>query len=138
MDIDFLMNEEDCLIQIDGFSLDASIGIYPQELAQRQSLLVSVTMTLNASAASTKDDINYTVDYDAVALCLKQLVAERHFNLLETLSKHIVLNLAANFDVNTLKVKICKPSAIPDARQVSVTRRFERRHQLAKTQSAQQ
>jgi len=128
------LDEEDCLIRIDGLVLDASIGIYPHELSQRQSLFVDIAMTIKATAAAASDDIRYTVDYDHVVACLKSLVERRHFNLLETLSKDMVHTLADSFNVDRLIITVCKPAAVPSARQVSVTRSLDRSRPAIKAQ----
>lgn len=123
------LDEEDCLIRIDGLQLSASIGIYPHELAARQALLVDIAMTLSATAAAASDDIRYTVDYDQVVEKLEQLVATQHFNLLETLSKAMLRTLAEHFAISRLSITVHKPAAVPSARMVSVSRSFDRSRQ---------
>lgn len=131
-----LLDEEDCLIRIEGLKLSASIGIYPNELAERQTLLVDIAMTLCATAAAASDDIRYTVDYDHVVKKLEQLVASQHFNLLETLSKAMLRTLAEHFAINRLSITLNKPAAVPSARMVSVSRSFDRNRQPSRIQLA--
>lgn len=131
-----LLDDEECLIRIEGLQLMASIGIYAHELAARQSLLVDLSMTVCATAAAASDDIRYTVDYDHVVARLEALVEHRHFNLLETLSKAMLRTLVDNFPIGKLSLTLNKPAAVPKARMVSVSRSFDRNRQPARLQLA--
>lgn len=120
------LGEHDCIIRIDGLQVLASVGVYPHELAARQPLLVDIEMVVCAERASTSDDIRDALDYDRVVECVNDLLAARHFNLLEALSAAMLNALTERFPIFRLKLNIAKPKAISDARQVSVGRHFVR------------
>ncbi|MDD3353001.1 dihydroneopterin aldolase [Zoogloea sp.] len=124
--------EHDCLIRLEGLCLDASIGIYPQELAARQPLEIDLQLTIDGTLAARSDDIRHTVDYDQVVDCLEALLASRHFQLLEYLSQAMLDTLADSFPVKRAEVTVAKPLAVPKARRVSVTRMAEWRREAVK------
>ena len=116
------MGADECVIRLERLALEASIGIYPHELAARQTLLVDLTLCIDGAASGRSDDIRHTVDYDEVVACLEALIAARHFNLLEHLSQVMLDTLGERFAIRRLEVSIAKPAAVPGARRVSVSR----------------
>ena len=58
-------------------ALDASIGIYPQERAQRQLVLADLELVFSAVSAAWSDEISHTIDYDEVLACVNELIASR-------------------------------------------------------------
>ena len=124
--------DHDCLIRLEGLALEASIGIYPHELAARQPLEIDLQLTIDGTLAARSDDIRHTVDYDQVVDRLEELLASRHFHLLEHLSQAVLDTLAERFPVKQAEVTIAKPQAVPKARRVSVTRKAEWRREAIK------
>ena len=76
------------LIRIGGIETSASIGIHAFEQAARQTLLVSVVLMLPLPPEA--DSIESVQDYDFVREGVLRFVAERHFNLHETLCREIL------------------------------------------------
>lgn len=72
------------MIRIGGIEAHASIGIHDFEQTARQKLLVSVVLLLRPASAPG-DAIAGVQDYDFVREGVLKFVAERHFNLQETL-----------------------------------------------------
>ena len=81
---------DDCLIGLEGLRLQASIGIYAHELAAPQPLDIDLRLAIDGTLAGRSDDIRHTVDYDQVVSTLEELLASRHFNLLEHLSQSML------------------------------------------------
>ncbi|WP_079436409.1 dihydroneopterin aldolase [Zoogloea sp. LCSB751] len=130
------MSTDDCLIRLEGLALDASIGIYAHELAARQPLEVDLTLAIDGTLAARSDDIRHTVDYDRVVECLEELLASRHFNLLENLSQAMLDAIGARFPVRRAEITIAKPLAVPKARRVSVSRSCEWKRETIKAVAA--
>ncbi|MBL8433746.1 MAG: dihydroneopterin aldolase [Zoogloea sp.] len=124
--------DHDCLIRLEGLCLEASIGIYPHELAARQPLEIDLQLTIDGALAARSDDIRHTVDYDQVVDSLETLLASRHFHLLEHLSQAVLDTLGDSFPVKRAEVTLAKPLAVPKARRVSVTRKAEWRREAVK------
>lgn len=117
----YIQDADQCLVRIDGLELDASIGIYPHEKAERQIIVVNLAWMLSAKPVVQTDDICETIDYDDVVSCIHTLLANQHFNLLETLSHRMIETLQSRFLFERLKVTVSKPAAISEAKSVSVT-----------------
>lgn len=95
------------LIWISGIEALASIGIHGFEQAARQKLLVSVVLLLEQPGAG--DEIASVADYDFVREGVLRLVAERHFNLQETLCGAILDLCTAQKGVLGAVVQTDKP-----------------------------
>jgi 7,8-dihydroneopterin aldolase/epimerase/oxygenase len=99
------------LVVIRGVETSASIGIHAFEQADRQRLMVSVTLLLPQPAGL--DEIAGVQDYDFVREGVLGLVAKRHFNLQETLCQAI-LDLCLNHkNVLGAVVQTDKPDVYP-------------------------
>lgn len=102
-------------------SLMASIGFHEFERAARQRILVNVDLFVPiALASSAGDDVSELLDYDRVRAGIQRLVAERHYNLQETLIDQI-LSLCLSFpQVVGARVSTQKPDVYPDCKTVGI------------------
>ena len=116
------MDSDQFLLRIDALALDASIGIYPQERAQRQLVLADLELVFSAVSAAWSDEISHTIDYDEVLACVNELIASRHFNLLETLAQPMLDVVQERFSVERMMVTLSKPAASGSTRRISVTK----------------
>ncbi|MBN9696874.1 MAG: dihydroneopterin aldolase [Zoogloea sp.] len=124
--------DHDCLIRLDGLSLQASIGIYAHEIAAPQPLEIDLSLAIDGTLAARSDDIRHTVDYDQVVEALEELLAGRHFNLLEHLSQAMLDLLGERFPIKRAEITLAKPLAVPKARRVSVSRAAEWKREAIK------
>jgi 7,8-dihydroneopterin aldolase/epimerase/oxygenase len=99
------------LIRISGIEASASIGIHEFELAERQRLLVSVT--LMAAPAAAGDDLSGVLDYDFVREGVLKRVAARHYNLQEALCADILDLCLIRKGVLGAVVQTDKPDVYP-------------------------
>jgi 7,8-dihydroneopterin aldolase/epimerase/oxygenase len=106
-------------IFVEGLQLDARVGIYPRERLMPQALEVNLTFGV-PDAAAQHDDIEDTVDYDRVVARIREVLAERHFNLLETLGEFMVSLLFDEFRVPWVRVSIAKMGVLRGVRRVGV------------------
>ncbi|MDD2991499.1 MAG: dihydroneopterin aldolase [Zoogloea sp.] len=123
---------DDCLIGLEGLRLQASIGIYAHELAALQPLDIDLRLAIDGTLAGRSDDIRHTVDYDQVVSALEELLASRHFKLLEHLSQAMLDVLGQRFPIKRAEITLAKPLAVPKARRVSVTRSAEWKREAVK------
>ncbi|TPV57845.1 dihydroneopterin aldolase [Aestuariibacter sp. GS-14] len=107
-------------IFIEGLSVPTLIGVYDWERTQQTILIMDLLIDADLTQAMTSDDVNHTIDYAAVAECVKEIGAATSFELLEALSKAIVDALCARFPVQKLVLKIEKPGILPDAQKVGI------------------
>src|ERR1043165_3633111 len=99
------------LIRISGIEASASIGIHEFEQAERQRLLVSVT--LMATPATQGDDLSGVLDYDFVREGVLKRVAGKHYNLQEALCADILDLCLIRKGVLGAVVQTDKPDVYP-------------------------
>jgi dihydroneopterin aldolase len=106
-------------IFIEEMRVDAHVGIYPRERAAPQSLEISLTFGVPDEAARD-DDIAKTIDYAEVIARIRQDLAEKHFNLLETLGEHVIALMLDEFRAPWVKISIAKVGIAKGVRRVGV------------------
>lgn len=103
---------------IDGLVIDASIGLYDEEMQKTQKVEISIEMhLLPADGPPTARNI---VCYDKVSSEVKTLVASGHIYLVETLAEEIAQICLAHERVFRTTVSVAKPEAIDGAAGVGV------------------
>lgn len=100
---------------LDGLELEMGIGIHPEELAHSQRVLMTVWLTIDYAAPPQRDAIEEVVNYDFVRERICRLVADRHFNLQETLCEEVAALCFADPRVREVRVRTAKPDIYPDA-----------------------
>jgi dihydroneopterin aldolase len=95
------------------------IGVPEEERAAAQRLLISVTMTLDVSAAAATDELTKTIDYFAVTRRLLRFGEGRSWKLLEKLASDIAELILVEFTPDTVSVEV-KKFIISEARHVAV------------------
>ena len=115
------MTDSNLHLKIDGLTLMASVGIYPEEHQQRQPITLDIGWCVARNDLLLGDDIRHTVDYDTIVQTIGKVVAERHFNLIETLIMSIETALLGSFPIQYLRLSVSKTAAIPAARGVCVS-----------------
>jgi dihydroneopterin aldolase len=114
------------IIFIDELRVSARIGVYPREQAAAQTLEISLQIGAPGEGAGRGDDIGETIDYAAVVERLRAELAERHFNLLETLAEHIAKTVIDDFGAVWTRVSVAKLGVMPGVRRVGVVIERER------------
>ena len=105
-------------IFLDGFEVEADIGIHDFERKAPQRIAIRIELELDPADLPSRDDIADTLDYDWLRLEVKRLVAGRRFDLQETLARAILDIVAGKPQVRRAIVETAKPDVYPDARAV--------------------
>ena len=119
--LDLLMDE----IHICDLEIWCHVGVPDAERAKEQRLLISVGMDHDVSRAARMDDLEATVDYDAVSRRVIRFVQGRPWRLIETLASDLAQLILAEFKPAAVTLEV-KKFIIPEARYVSVRVRRER------------
>lgn len=98
----------------------AIVGIWEWERRMPQVISIDLEMAADIRHAASRDEIDATLDYKAVARRVSSFVQEAGFNLVETLAEHIAELITREFGVPWVKVTVHKPGAIRGARDVGV------------------
>lgn len=73
------------------------VGVYETEKTAPQKLLVCVKFEFDARAAGRSDDLPDTIDYSAVEQLVRQVCAQKHYQLLEHLHETLKVSITKNF-----------------------------------------
>ena len=105
--------------------VEALIGIHKRERHVRQTLSIDLDIGLPGTAVFTSDRVADTIDYEQVALRIRELATSGHFRLVETLAERIAGLLLKDFGAPWVKVSVSKIGILPNAKFVGVS--IERR-----------
>ena len=106
-------------IFIEEMRVEARVGIYAREKAAAQTLDISLTFSFSDEAARD-DDIAKTIDYAVVIDRIRRELAERHFNLLETLGEYLIGLMLDEFGAPWVKISIAKIGVARGVKRVGV------------------
>lgn len=95
------------------------VGVPEAERAQPQRLLLTIELAQDFTAAAAHDDLQATVDYEAVCQRLQQLGEGRSWQLIETLAVEIAETLLHEFQPRAVAVEV-KKFILPQTRYVAV------------------
>ena len=95
------------------------IGVYAWEKKIVQTLLIDLEIPLDLTHFN--DQLENTLDYAKLCKTITSFIESNTFDLIETVAEQIALLIKSNFSVQTLIVKVSKPNAIPNARNVTVS-----------------
>jgi len=113
------------VLTVHGLTLPARIGVYPREWKRLQTLAFDIAFEVDAAAASPADSLARTVDYAAVSAMAEAMLAEQHYNLIETVADTLARRLLARFGARAVRVRVTKPG-VPQ-RHASASIEVERR-----------
>jgi FolB domain-containing protein len=105
-------------IHIEQLEVPGRVGVPNSERAEPQRL--SLNVTLWPKIAELHDDIANTVNYSAVAECVKEFVSCHDYKLIETLAEEMAAHLLAQFNLRKVELEVRK-FVLPEANYVSVT-----------------
>lgn len=108
------------IIFLRGLEIETTIGIYEWEREIKQTVIVDLEMATDIRQAAATDDIQYTVDYKAVAKRLISFVEESDFYLVETLAERIAGIILSEFSVPWVRLSLNKKGAIRGASDVGI------------------
>jgi len=107
-------------IILTNLKIDAVIGIWDWEKRNPQTISIDLEMQTNTKKAAQSDAIEDALDYKAVSKRVKQFAQASQFNLIETLAEKIANIILEEFDVKWLKLRISKPFAIRDSKNIGI------------------
>jgi dihydroneopterin aldolase len=107
-------------IIIRDLKLETIIGVNAWERQVKQLLWLELEFSYDMQQAMAYDKVEYAVDYSQVTMVIIDIVAAKHYALIEALAAQIVKELVARFPMQWLKLKLTKPGALPQAKDVSI------------------
>jgi dihydroneopterin aldolase len=104
---------------IRNLELLAHIGIHGHEHTKHQPVRINVDMAVE-DTTSLEDRLDRVVDYEAITLRIRALVAKGHINLAETLAESIAGACLEDSRVKCVRVRVEKLHAVPGAESAGV------------------
>lgn len=84
-------------------------GVFAAEKELGQKIEVDLVLEGNFLTAGKNDDLDRTVNYRDVYLIVKEIMAEKKYNLIEGIAIAIADRIAAGFDLDRITVRVRKP-----------------------------
>ncbi|HEX72182.1 MAG TPA: dihydroneopterin aldolase [Candidatus Hydrogenedentes bacterium] len=103
------------------------VGIYDEERAAKQDVVINITLYADFSEACRSDRIKDTVDYKRIKKQVVAMVENSQYFLLEKLADAIAAICLDDPKVRRVQVCVDKPGALRFARSVAVEITRERR-----------
>lgn len=102
------MNTPADTIEIRKLRVSTHVGVPDEELAEVQTLEISMVLTPRNNFEDLADDITRTVDYHAVALEIQAIADQRPRRLIETLAADLANILLKNHSLSRIEVLLEK------------------------------
>ena len=99
---------------------NAVIGVYDWERSIRQTLVLDLELAWDNRPAAAADAIEGALDYAAVSSRVISCIEGSSFKLLEALAETVAELVLSEFNVPWLRLRVCKPGAVLQARDVGV------------------
>ena len=98
------------IVELVGLEVFGQHGVDDDEREQGRTFLYDVALEVAAPASDRLED---TVDYRAVAACVRTVSEARKYRLIEVLAAAVADELAACFPVEHVRVHVRKPGISP-------------------------
>lgn len=108
------------IIYIRDLRVETVIGVYAWERRLRQTLIMDLELGTDIRRAGETDDLQYTLDYKAVADRVTAFAATADFQLVETMAERVAALIRQEFDVPWLRLSVNKRGAVRGARDIGI------------------
>jgi dihydroneopterin aldolase len=101
--------------------VEAIIGIHRRERHVQQTLSIDLDIGVPGDAVFASDKVADTIDYEQVALRIRDLASSGQFRLVETFADRVATILMKDFGAPWVKVSASKLGILANAKMVGVT-----------------
>lgn len=108
------------IVFIHDFKVKTLIGIYPWERKVAQTIQLDLEIALSTSLACKTDNIDDALDYALIVERINEILAGKHFSLLEALAEHIAQVILTEFNSPWVKVSVAKLDIIRGVKMLGV------------------
>ena len=105
---------------IEELTVFAQIGVYDWEQQIKQKLVFDLERTWDCKQAAETDDVAYCLNYAEVSQVIIDYVESKPFLLIERVAYEVADLLESRYQLQGLKIKLSKPKAVAQARNVGV------------------
>lgn len=103
------------------FETTAYVGVFSHEKKAAQPICISLEFDINSKKAAASDLLSATINYDDVKSVILSVIAERHYQLLETLAEAISQSLFNHFPISCLALRVEKTTIYSDMEAVGIS-----------------
>ena len=107
-------------IFIQGLGIRCIIGTLPRERGIKQKVVIDLEFPAPVKRAAKRDNVRDALDYQKIAGRTTAFVSKSRFYLIETMAEHLAGTLLLEFKLKNLTLRISKPGAIRNAKNVAV------------------
>jgi FolB domain-containing protein len=107
-------------VLINNLTVDAILGILPNERVQTQQVVINLTIFTDTQPAAKSQNIADTLNYAELASQAAQLTVEGEYLLIESLVEDLAALTLDHPTAKAVTVRVEKPQAVRDARSVGV------------------
>ena len=108
------------IVFIEELSVITTIGVYDWEQTIEQKLVFDIEMGWDNRKAAASDDVNDCLSYADISDAVIQHVESQRFALVERVAEEIAELLLVRFQSPWVRIKVSKPGAVAQARNVGV------------------
>ena len=108
------------IIFLHDFKAKTLIGIYPWERMVPQTIRIDLEIALPTSRACQSDKIEDALDYALIIERINEILAQKHFSLLEALAEHIAQTILKEFKSPWVKVSVAKLGIIRGVKRLGI------------------
>jgi len=105
---------------VDRLEVMASVGVLEVEKRYEQRILVSVDLDVRDDYDGRSDRLEDVLDYGRIVLAVREIVAERHFHLIETMAERFAEACLTDARVLKARITIAKPDIIAGCAAVGI------------------
>lgn len=108
------------IVFIEELSVITTIGVYDWEQTIQQKLVFDIEMGWDNRKAAASDDVNDCLSYADISDAVIEHVETQRFALVERVAEEIADLLLQRFNSPWVRIKVSKPGAVAQARNVGV------------------
>ncbi|AKH64197.1 MULTISPECIES: bifunctional dihydroneopterin aldolase/7,8-dihydroneopterin epimerase [Photorhabdus] len=108
------------IVFIEELAVITTIGVYDWEQTIKQKLVFDIEMGWDNKRASSSDNVEYCLDYAKVSEAIINHVENQNFALVERVAEEVADLLLNRFNSPWVRIKVSKPRAVAQARQVGI------------------
>lgn len=108
------------IVFIEQLTAITTIGAYDWEQTIKQKLVIDIEMAWDNRKPAASDNVEDCLNYAEVSQSVLTMVESGQFALVERVAEEIATLLMTRFSIEWVRIKVCKPGAVAEAKQVGV------------------